>query len=77
MNVPAPMQYRFIQKSEFTDDDYSVFINWADVAKDYGGIEVMQFIHSRLTTLNRLDINIVKNTMQNLNLQEKLVIQHH
>ena len=54
------IKYGIVEKSKYSDDDYSIFINWTDVAKDYGGIEVMPLIHSRLTTRRKLDINVVK-----------------
>lgn len=54
------IKYGVVQKSEYSDNDYSIFINWTDVAKDYGGIECIPLIHSRLTTRDKLDINVVR-----------------
>ncbi len=50
------LKYGLINKSKYSNDKFFVLINWFNVEKDYGGIEIIKLITSRIKTN---DVNIV------------------
>jgi hypothetical protein len=47
------LRYGSILKNKYIDDQYFVLIDWAKVAKKYGGIELIPLINSRIRTADR------------------------
>jgi hypothetical protein len=51
------LKYGVVQKSKNYDTQIYIFINWQEVTKKYGGIEVVPLIKSRMSTM---DPDIIK-----------------
>ena len=51
------LKYGVIIKNEYGDNMFNLLIDWKEVAKNYGGIQIVPLIKSRLSTK---DSDIVK-----------------